>query len=98
MVSCGPGSATVSPLIRRALKSGVGAAGVGANAEFSTISAAWLVARRRNAAQIDNAIAFHMVKAQSDRLEFSVAPSGYCIFCLFNRIVARARRWSAWAP
>src|SRR6185437_1844249 len=82
MVSWGPGSATVSPWIRRASKSGVGVASVGTSA---VKSAAWLGERRRKAAQIDNAIAFHIVKAQSYRLEFSVAPPGYYIFCLFNR-------------
>src|SRR6185312_2987640 len=61
---------------------GVGVASVGTSA---VKSAAWLGERRRKAAQIDNAIAFHIVKAQSYRLEFSVAPPGYYIFCLFNR-------------
>jgi hypothetical protein len=46
-------------------KSGVGEAGAGPDAVFSVNSAAWLVARRSSAAQIDTVIAFHMVKAQS---------------------------------
>jgi hypothetical protein len=53
------------PWIRRASKSGVGAAGAGTNAVFSANSAAWLVALSRNAAQIDNVIGFNML-AQSD--------------------------------
>ena len=75
MVSCGPGSAMMYPLIRRASKSGVGIAGAGMNAVFSVKPAAWLVARKRNAAQIDKAIAFNMAKAQPGRPDFSVAKS-----------------------
>jgi hypothetical protein len=57
---CASWPAMESPLIRRDSKSGVG---VAPNAVFS----AWLVARRRNAAQIDNVIAFNMVRSQSEQ-------------------------------